>query len=189
MMNTEKRCTKCNDLAYCQGLCSKHYRAGKRAGIIGSKLMKDASVGERIEAYSRINYSTGCIEWIRYRNPKGYGQVYVDGRKMVLAHRAVWELVYGKIPNDLCVLHRCDNPSCLNVAHLFLGTKTENHADMCAKGRHLYGERHYMGKLTEEKVKQIRCDGRPQSKIAAEYGIFQTTVSEIKRKKIWGHVV
>lgn len=74
-----------------------------------------------------------CVNWHGYLNPKGYGQVRVNGRTW-LVHRYAWSLQHGD-PGDLCVLHACDNPACFNVEHLFLGTKGDNNKDMAAKGR------------------------------------------------------
>ena len=78
-----------------------------------------------------------CWPWLG-KQRYGYGQIWASGR-LVLAHRLVWELTLGPIQPGLCVLHRCDNPPCCNPAHLFLGTKADNVADMMAKGRHAAG--------------------------------------------------
>jgi len=81
----------------------------------------------------------GCWEWRGRGNQSGYGQLFVgyDGiaSRPVLAHRASWRINVGPIPNGLCVLHRCDNPPCVNPGHLFLGTRLVNNRDMIAKGR------------------------------------------------------
>lgn len=78
-----------------------------------------------------------CWLWLASRNAQGYGKFSVaSGRGHMGAHRAVWELVNGAVPDGLWVLHRCDNPPCVNPAHLFLGTCRDNHLDMVAKGRH-----------------------------------------------------
>lgn len=75
-----------------------------------------------------------CWEWIGLKNPSGYGEFRVDGIHW-LAHRYSWWLHRGPIPDGLCVLHRCDFPPCVNPDHLWLGTRTDNHADMIRKGR------------------------------------------------------
>lgn len=96
-------------------------------------------VAERLSA-RLIRMPNGCLEWTGYTNDKGYGRIWVGPlgapERMRYAHRVAWELVNGLIPDDLCVLHRCDNPPCANVTHLFLGTRSDNNADMLAKGRH-----------------------------------------------------
>jgi hypothetical protein len=75
----------------------------------------------------------GCLEWVGYRDPQGYGRIHFQ-RRPELVHRLAWGLAHGPA-GDLCVLHHCDNPPCCDVEHLFLGTRTDNLADMRAKRR------------------------------------------------------
>jgi len=77
------------------------------------------------------NDKSGCLLWAASKIPSGYGRF--DNQ---YAHRFAWEYVYGKIPPGLFILHKCDNPSCVNVSHLFLGTQKDNIEDMRKKGRH-----------------------------------------------------
>jgi hypothetical protein len=75
-----------------------------------------------------------CWSWTAARNSCGYGSFW-DGRAVVQASRFSWQLENGPIPAGLYVLHSCDNPPCVNPAHLFLGTQGDNVADRKAKGR------------------------------------------------------
>ena len=90
----------------------------------------------------------------------GYGQlmVYSVSKMPLRAHRVSWELFRGAIPDGLHVLHRCDNPACVNPEHLFLGTATDNMADKYRKGRQARGEGVARPKLTEAKVREnVQC--------------------------------
>lgn len=77
--------------------------------------------------------NSGCLLWTACISPYGYGRFGVDG-KTVHAHRAVWLIIYGRWP-DPCALHKCDTRPCVNIDHLFEGTKKDNMVDMHAKGR------------------------------------------------------
>lgn len=87
-----------------------------------------------IRFWKYVNKTDSCWEWIGARRRDGYGRIRV-GNFFEAAHRFSWELVYGDIPSDLCVLHRCDVRFCVNPDHLFLGTNRDNIDDMVKKGR------------------------------------------------------
>lgn len=123
-----------------------------------------------------------CIEWPGRRNESGYGHCRRNGE--TIASRAVWVELKGPIPNGLSVCHRCDNPPCVNPAHLFLGTVLENALDMAAKGRHPKprGERSPKAKVTDAEVCAIRqavAGGETRASVARRYGLNQKYVSRI----------
>jgi len=108
------------------------------------------------------------------------------------AHRYAVERKSGQIPLGMIVMHICDNPKCVNVDHLQVGTQTDNVRDMDAKGRRVNnqprGIASYNAKITDDDVRNIRSDKRRQVDIAASYGIAQTVVSKIKLYQAWSHV-
>ena len=83
--------------------------------------------------FSKVTKSKDCWVWIA-QNVNGYGRLRIKG-KLKLAHRVIWELKIGRIPKGLDVLHSCDNPSCVNPQHLWLGTHQQNMKDRDKKGR------------------------------------------------------
>jgi hypothetical protein len=83
-----------------------------------------------------IDMSRRCWHWNGTRNNHGYGLFRPGGTSgKVLAHRFMWQLLHGPIPQGLCILHRCDNPTCVNPRHLFIGTKKDNTQDAVKKCR------------------------------------------------------
>lgn len=139
----------------------------------------------------KVDRSSACWMWRAATNCRGYGMFWVNGQ-MQLAHRIAWLLVHGVLPKGACVLHHCDNPSCVNPAHLFLGTIAENNQDMRVKGRHAFGERHGRSRLKESDVIEIRrrhlSGGVTQSTLATEYGVAQGTISELVHGQTWARM-
>jgi hypothetical protein len=133
----------------------------------------------------------GCQLWIGTINKQsgGHGRFYLN-KKYPTAHRVSYELYVGPIPNDMQVLHKCDNPPCVNPDHLFLGTQQDNIADMGAKGRKkvFHGIEHGMAKINPEKAFEIRwlhASGYSSRKLAAMYDVSKRTIQNVYQNKLW----
>ena len=144
---------------------------------------------------SRLAIQGDCLVWTGPRDPKGYGMMGACGRSQVRVHRIAWQLANGPIPEGLCVCHRCDNPPCCKVEHLFLGTVADNNWDRVHKGRHHRtaprGEDQWLARLTEEQVRAIRrshAEGVQQKELAARYGVCPANIRLIVRRLSWRHV-
>lgn len=158
-----------------------------------------------------------CWEWCgpttkngpRTKRGAGYGRFSVGSkpRVMWIASRYAWVLGHGQAPpGDMCVCHTCDNPSCVNPSHLFLGTTAENVNDRDRKGRtamasrsgpRLHPERiirgtgHHKAKLTEADVVDIRkrrASGEKLVALASEYGVAHSVISALVKRTTWKHV-
>lgn len=132
-----------------------------------------------------------CWPWRGARNRKGYGRFNVEGANRH-AHRVAYALA-GSDPGDLCVLHRCDNPACVNPGHLFLGTNADNNRDMCQKGRArpCRGSQNGRAKLTEHDVREIRrlhAAGHGCKRLARQFGVSAFAVLTIFNGQGWRHV-
>ncbi len=143
---------------------------------------------------------TGCWEWQAATDRHGYGFIGLGVRAVGTgrAHRVSYVLAYGSVPKGMCVLHRCDNPPCVNPVHLFLGSRADNMRDMKAKGRAASGERNGsrtqpgairrgeqlpQTKISDAEVRQARLlweTGKwRQSHLAEKYRISQSNISRI----------
>jgi hypothetical protein len=109
---------------------------------------------------------SGCWIWTRSKTPLGYGYTTLNGRR-VPAHRAMYMLANGvSLETKQFVCHKCDNPSCVNPDHMFVGSQGDNMRDMVAKGRnvaktkpHVFprGSASHRSKLTDEQVAELRA--------------------------------
>ncbi len=137
--------------------------------------------------WAKVDKSGICWEWTAAKSPVGYGLYGSGAFGERLAHRESWRICHGNLPDGMHVLHRCDNPSCVNPNHLFLGKHADNMLDMKKKSRRkniCAGEKNGRAKLNYEKAQEIRkvySQGRSQQSIADQYGISQQQISKVVR--------
>lgn len=173
--------------------------------------MVEKMTEEMLQRYwSKVLKTEGCWIWTASKTKAGYGQIQIRAlsHMPIHAHRMAWELRNGPIPKGMHVLHRCDNPSCVNPDHLFLGTQSDNNRDRLEKGRTasgdqngarthpeknpfvvnggsgLSGEKHPMARLSLDQVLEIRILAKnaprgTQRKLARRYGVSETQISRI----------
>lgn len=141
--------------------------------------------------------AAGCWPWTGARDVDGYGQIKVTWEeskpRQEKAHRVCWVLTRGPIPDGLSVLHTCDNPPCVRPSHLFVGTTLDNRRDAIQKGRWYAARGEAAGHvtLTTVAVLQIRealSQGAQQKDLAAKFGVTQSAISNIARRKTWKHI-
>jgi len=140
---------------------------------------------ERLES-KLVPNASGCLEWTGYCDYGGYGRINSGRNTEILCHRAAWEVHNGSVPSE-CVLHRCDNPKCCNIDHLFLGTPSDNVQDMVLKGRQRSGgtggKPHKVNEDVVDAVHQLRRESLPLREIAKCLIISESTVSRCLREK------
>lgn len=166
----------------------------------GRRLWPLEPVAERF--WRKVQRGDGCWPWVGPTNDRGYGVLSIARpQRRVYAHRFSWAMANGPIPDGYEVCHRCDNPPCVNPAHLFLGTHAENMRDARQKGRALgradlprpRGEQVNTAKLTAESVREIvarfRSGETNKSALAREYGVTHHMVRLIVTGRAWRHVM
>lgn len=158
----------------------------------------------------KVKKTKDCWLWTAYKDKNGYGRFWFD-KKLMLSHRFSWEIKNGKIKEGMFACHSCDNPTCVNPDHLFIGTCLDNMRDAKAKGKYVgrgqyfmrdyslkrkmenlpRGENHPNSKMTEKKVieaRKLREMGFPIGKLARKFGLTYTPMYMILKRKHWRNV-
>lgn len=179
-----------------RGWCQMHYCRWKRHGDPFTTLNQRLKCDPLSESFwDHVDSSGGpstCWPW----KPRHtlYGRVRIPGTGRNLStHRVAWELTHGTpIPAGLWVLHHCDNPSCCNPDHLYVGTHADNVADKVRRGRGWkpIGELHPSAKLTAQQVREIRAriNTETRKSLAEEFGVSGALISHIVARRLWKHL-
>jgi HNH endonuclease len=166
-----------------------------KPGAIRASRLRYCSVQCRL--FSKVDMTPGhgpqgdCWIYTGAKHKFGYGMINKSESKksdITTAHDYAWEIEHGPVPEGMFVLHKCDNPPCCRIDHLFLGTHQDNMDDMMEKGRKPRGSAVPAAKLTDDQVLSIRSDKRPSVVIAAEYGISKSLVGYIRQGLRWKHL-
>lgn len=129
-----------------------------------------------------------CWIWFKDFYPNGYGHFTFRGVQKG-AHRWSYERYVGQIPNGMIVCHNCDNRSCVNPEHLFLGSQQDNITDCVKKGRNPKGEKNGMAKLSEQAVRFILANNSLSSrKLSKMLGVTRHSITNVRNKKTWKHI-
>lgn len=154
----------------------------------------DSKLVNRFWAKTEIRGANDCWIWKGSKRKSGYGKFYLNGKR-VAAHRVSFWINNGCFDSELDVLHSCDNPSCVNPAHLWTGTAKDNINDMMRKqrGNHRKGEDHATAILTERDVIRIRWIRKNEKKTLKElsvaFGVSTSAISHIVKERHWKHLL
>jgi hypothetical protein len=169
--------------------------------LYGYSILRENEMPERKQL--EFSISNGCYEVTSHAvNTDGYSRIWMYG-KDGFWHRYIWEECFGFVPEGMEVLHKCDNPCCINPEHLFLGTQLDNMRDKIAKNRQAKDTRQYnpasgirqgSAKLTDEIALRIKARYIPNdikngaSAMSRDYGVCRATIFHVLMGRTWRHV-
>lgn len=146
----------------------------------------DVSMSDRFWIKVDISSAEDCWEWMARKDGHGYGRFTVNATERLCAHRVAYELWFGPIKHGYYICHKCDNPGCVNPAHLFQGTALDNMRDCVNKNRQAREFKMPHTKVSDEQVRNIRSRikaGERQVDLAREYGVSADHIYAINKRK------
>lgn len=148
--------------------------------------------------WRRVDKSGDCWIWQGGKDKDGYGKFQITmsrfgipvgwptPQRHIRAHHFAWELEHGTTSFGELIMHSCDTPACVNVAHMSIGTPKLNYDDAVAKNRHTYGERNSILKSSD--VIAILQSTERDAVLAIRFGVKPVTISAIRHRRIWRHI-
>lgn len=172
------------------GYCNAHYLRLRRRGTLDltRKLLTE---NDQSLFWSHVDKpdADACWNWQLAKDKDGYGVSKFNGKK-IAAHRLSFYFATGKL-SELWILHKCDNPSCVNPKHLYEGTNRENVRDRTERNPYQLGENNNRAKLTADKVRQARLlhqEGCRFSDLARQFGVVKGVIRAAILRETWRHV-
>lgn len=149
---------------------------------------------QKLERFSMPEPNSGCWLWLGHTCREGYGRVRFE-KETRLAHRVSWIVHRGPLPPGAVLLHKCDNPACINPDHLRPGTQADNIADMVAKGRQntaprpdQRGTRNGNSRFSADLIRAVFLSPLSQKRAAKEFGMSQAWVWRIRKAEVWPEI-
>jgi hypothetical protein len=177
------------------GLCYKHYVRQKTHGTTEVRKYSRGTLEERFWNFVDKKSQDECWHWIGQILSNGYGRISLGAKKdgSEGAHRVSWKLHNKKdIPDGMYVMHKCDNPSCVNPNHLSIGTPKDNTQDMIGKGRKKVvspkGEGNGKSLLDAEKVRLIRSSTLNHAALGRQLGVSPNCIRGVRTGRTWSHI-
>lgn len=174
----------CVNVVVARELCSSHYAKAKRLRKFQTRQTKTPEQ----KFWERVHVTEACWEWLGAKSSNGYGNLSINKRTTVSAHRFSYELHHGAIPYGRYICHACDNPNCVRPDHLFLGTPSDNVQDCIAKGRHRPSNyrperhNHHQTKVSVaglEELRERRKHGESSLSLAFAFGVSRGHVQKL----------
>lgn len=181
----------CNRKHRARDLCKLHYEIVTKKGK--NKFPPIASLSRYDVFLSKIQIVKDCWIWQGCKLKNGYGLFYLN-RKQITTHRYSYLHHKGEIPENLCVLHICDTPSCVNPSHLVLGSQQDNLKDMIYKRRNNAGKEESHGKAKLKncevvEIKKMLKENKKTSEISLVFNVSTNCIRQIRNNLSWKNII